>query len=72
MGGGAYGMKRPVTEVIALLSALSPDAKIDVLNVWSNGRKIRRLCGQDEDSVWHPASKFRKMTAILIPEVSAE
>ncbi|WP_339811172.1 hypothetical protein MKY63_00800 [Paenibacillus sp. FSL R7-0189] len=65
-------MKRPVNEVIAMLNALPLDAEIDVLNVWTNGRKIRRLCGQDEDSVWHPANKFRKMTAILIPEVSAE
>jgi len=64
-------MKRKASEVIEMLNTLSPDAEIDVLNVWSNGRKIRRLCGQDEDSVWYPASEFRKMTAILIPEVTA-
>ncbi|ETT41593.1 hypothetical protein C162_26010 [Paenibacillus sp. FSL R7-269] len=65
-------MKRPINEVIAMLNALPLDAEIDVLNVWSNGRKVRRLCGQDEDSVWHPAGEFRKMVAILLPEVSVE
>lgn len=65
-------MKRKVNEVIAMLNALPLDAEIDVISVWSNGRKVRRLCGQDENSVWHPASEFRRMTAILIPEVPAE
>ncbi|RCX22924.1 hypothetical protein DFP94_101513 [Fontibacillus phaseoli] len=65
-------MKRPVTEVIAQLNALPHDAKVDVINVWTNGRKIRRLSGQNADSVWHPAPEYRKMTAILISEVGAE
>jgi hypothetical protein len=65
-------MKRPANEVIAMLNALPLDAEIDVLNVWSNGRKVRRLSGQDEGSVWHPAGEYRKMVAILIPEVSVE
>ncbi|MEK5395995.1 hypothetical protein [Paenibacillus sp. FSL K6-2859] len=62
-------MKRTVTEVIAMLNTLPLDAEIDVLNVWSNGRKVRRLSDQDENSRWHPAGEYRKMTAILIPEV---
>lgn len=65
-------MKRPVSEVIAQLNALPPGTEIDVINVWTNGRKIRRLSGQNADSVWHPAPEYRKMTAILIPEVSTD
>lgn len=65
-------MKHPVAEVIAQLNTLPLDAKVDVINVWTNGRKIRRLSGQNADSVWHPAPEYRKMTAILIPEVGAD
>lgn len=62
-------MKRPVSEVIAMLNTLPLDAEIDVLNVWSNGRKVRQFRGQDG---WDRRGGFRKMTAILIPEVSAD
>lgn len=62
-------MKRPVNEVIARLSALSPDAEIDVLSAWSNGRKVRQYRGQ---AGWDRRSGFRKMSAILIPEVAAD
>ncbi|MEK4360842.1 hypothetical protein NYE48_27935 [Paenibacillus sp. FSL M7-1455] len=65
-------MKRKVNEMIAMLNALPLDAEIDVISVWSNGKKVRRWSGQDENSAWHPAPEFRKMTAILIPEVPAE
>lgn len=60
-------MKRPVNDVIGVLNELPLDATVDVLNVWSDGKKIRRWSGQDERSVWHPPSKgYRKMTCILI------
>lgn len=60
-------MKRPVSEIVRSLNSLPPDSEVTVLNVWSNGRKIRRLSGQDESSTWHPPSKgYRRMTAILI------
>lgn len=62
-------MKRPVNEVIAMLSALPPDAKIDVISTWSNGRKVRQYRGQDG---WDRSAGFRKKSAILIPEVSAD
>lgn len=45
---------------------------VSELTVWSNGTKIRRYQGQDKrDTVWHPKEKgFRKMTALLVEEVS--
>jgi len=40
---------------------------VRVINVWSNGNKIRRYAGQGESSVWHnPKDGFRKMIAVLI------
>ena len=40
---------------------------VRVINVWSNGNKIRRYSGQDESSVWHnPKDGYRKMMAVLI------
>ena len=40
---------------------------VRVVYVWSNGNKIQRYSGQDEESVWHnPKDGYRKMTAILI------
>jgi len=40
---------------------------VNTVNVWSNGRKIRRYSGQDEQSVWHnPKDGYRKMVAILV------
>ena len=44
---------------------------VSVVNVWSNGNKIRRWAGQGEDSEWHsPGKGYRKMTAILVEEVA--
>lgn len=50
---------------------VSPTAKITTATVWSNGKMVRRYCGQDhEDSgnyVKNGAARgFRKMTMILI------
>jgi hypothetical protein len=42
---------------------------VNVLNVWSNGKVVRRYVGQNEKSVWHnPRDGYRKMLAILIEE----
>ena len=42
---------------------------VSVLNVWSNGKKIRRYVGQGKDSLWHnPRDGYRKMVAILVEE----
>lgn len=49
------------------LTFLYGDKNVTIIDVWSNGRKVRRYCGQDESSTWHPPSKgYRKMRAILI------
>lgn len=40
---------------------------VKVVNVWSNGSKIRRYSGQGEHSEWHnPSDGYRKMYAVLI------
>lgn len=40
---------------------------VKVVNVWTNGSKIRRYSGQDDSSVWHhPSDGYRKMYAVLI------
>ena len=42
---------------------------VKVINVWSNGRAIRRYQGQNEGSVKHnPKNGYRKMVAILVEE----
>jgi hypothetical protein len=44
----------------------------NVVNVWSNGKKIRRWAGQGKNSTWHnPRDGYRKMIAILV-EVDEE
>lgn len=40
---------------------------VNVVTAWSNGNKIRRFQGQDENSAWHnPRNGYRKMYAVLI------
>lgn len=42
---------------------------VNVTNVWSNGKKIRRYQGQGENTKWHnPDDGYRKMVAILVEE----
>jgi hypothetical protein len=70
-------MKRPVSEVIAMLQALDPDAVIDVNSAWSDGKTVRQYKGQEKYYAKYggrtsPARGFRKMTSILIPEVGLE
>ncbi|MGC4375781.1 hypothetical protein WD019_02400 [Fictibacillus sp. Mic-4] len=46
---------------------------INVVNVWSNGKKIRRFAGQDDKSTWHnPKDGYRRMVAVLIDVKEAE
>lgn len=70
-------MKRPVSEVIALLNALPLDAEIEVAAVWTNGKAFRQFTGQDKYYARYsgrtsPERGYRKVNAILIPEVGAE
>lgn len=38
-----------------------------VVNVWSNGKKIRRWTGQGDQNIWHnPKDGYRRMVAILV------
>lgn len=54
-------------DVVDNLTFLYGDKNVRIINVWSNGRKVRQYRGQDESSSWHPPSEgFRKMRAILI------
>lgn len=40
---------------------------VSYLNVWSNGKVVRRYTGQGEESRWHnPKDGYRKMVAILV------
>lgn len=58
---------RKFRDVVSDLTFLYGDKNVKIINVWSNGSKVRRLSGQDESSTWHPPSKgYRKMRAILI------
>lgn len=42
---------------------------VDMVNVWSNGKVIRRWAGQGEQSKWrNPEDGYRKMIAILVEE----
>lgn len=42
---------------------------VSVVNVWSNGKIIRRWAGQGKDSKWHsPEDGYRKMRAVLVEE----
>lgn len=45
--------------------------EVAVVNVWSNGRTIRRYQGQGEGFNRSPEKGYRKMVAILIEEVIA-
>lgn len=38
-----------------------------VVNVWSDGNKIRKWAGQSDASQWHnPKDGYRRMVAILV------
>ncbi|NGM81220.1 hypothetical protein G5B47_02205 [Paenibacillus sp. 7124] len=70
-------MRRKVSEVIAMLNVLPIDAEIDVNAVWTNGKIVRQFKGQEKyyeryNGRTSPERGFSKMTAILIPEVSAD
>lgn len=65
---------RPVSDAIAALNRLPLDEKVVMRTVWSNGKVIRRYCGQDKPDAYvsktAPSRGFRKMTVILIEEVT--
>jgi len=56
-----------------LAHIVKPSAKITTATVWSNGKTVRRYCGQDRpDSGFYvkdgAARGYRKMTMILIDD----
>lgn len=64
-------MSDKAIEIHAELVRNGRERVVSVVNVWSNGKKIRRWAGQGEGSEWHsPEKGYRKMTAILVEEVS--
>jgi hypothetical protein len=40
---------------------------VSFVNVWSNGKKIRKWVGQDDRCTWHnPRDGYRRMVAVLV------
>lgn len=63
------GRVRDTVETIELNGQLDI---VSYLNVWSNGKVVRRYTGQGESSKWrNPSDGYRKIVAILV-EVEEE
>lgn len=65
---GSKGMGADLVKEIIQEQELDNVFKINgVVNVWSDGKKIRRWAGQSDASQWHnPKDGYKKMVAILV------